>query len=180
MLKHTLYVVFALVLGATALQAQWTKGMIYVTPHVGVVQYDQQLMFGIDGEYAYSKYGKYGPGAIGIAFSSDYYQNVKNDNSGNLVNKGNYLCLALAGQYHIPIEDTPEFDIFFGAGLYNNILLSATNASGNEATIQSDIDGFGFHGAVGMNYFFSPSVALRAKASLGGGPLASVGISFGF
>jgi hypothetical protein len=191
MKKHLLLYAAASLLGATALlpsraSAQFTNGSNYIGPELGLgIGFGNGVMIGGMFETPITNPGTVGPGRLAIAARIDYWSwsdNAYSDYSYTY----SYIPIGVLCDYHFVLLDPKgiqsKWDPFIGIGLGYVIVSSSYSgpAIGDGFNPSSSYgSGLFFTGQVGVRYFFSPSMAIRAVYGLDYLPFC-VGFDFKF
>lgn len=162
-IKHLVLSVFIAAVFAIApltSSAQFVNGRVYLGPHIAFSSYGGSVSLGANLEIPITSPGSAGPGRIAIAGRVDvsfgYFD-------------GNIYLLSVLGNYHYSVAED-KVDLFAGIGL-TFISFSYAGYTGT-SSIYPAID-------LGMRYFVSQNVGLRAQIGVLNYPYLTFGVDFG-
>ena len=93
-----------------------------------------------------------------------------------------YTRIRIMGAFALHFGQSEHFDAFWAvrAG-YSSKTYSQSTTDPNYTSISvKGLSPLAFRTAIGVRYFFTPNVGLNAEIGIGGGPLMTAGVSFGF
>jgi outer membrane protein W len=150
--------------------AQFLSGSSVLGAHIGVSNVARATVLGVKFEEGFTEAG---PGTIGGSAKVDYYS--WNADGGVIQT---YFFITVSGNYHLKLDDSPNFDPFAGVGFG---YLYETNKYPTSGFYYYDHVGSGFNVvlSIGARYYLSPGFALRLE--LGTSQVYAVGgFDFGF